>query len=509
MEHCTLAPGGPQVYSLWARGHPPPVLDAGDRRHEGLRRRPPGRGHPQRPPADGLRIAGVEGIAPPSRTTGKLTTPTAAIAAARTRQRRDLHPARPGRHRRAGRLRHRRDQPRGLADDHHVRRASPTLAVIDAVTGAAPLPHARSTPVRAQHAAPAVAVLPRRRARRYAESTSTSPRGAGSAPGATTSPATTPTPTPTSTTTTRREPVRGGARRRSGTRGTTGSSRSTSSNVDVLRQPLPLLVEPEQAVLLAGQPRAERHAGLLLRQQLARPPAAGADRLHRGGRQLPAGQPQPGRARAATPSTPRPTTAPTPTTACPTAPTSTTPTWPRRRTASAAMQMYLQHQPGTSYPDGDPFVADQRRRRGRHRLPRVHARPVQPAGRRRPRATRTLGGVQAGAMGEAWSDWYAMDYLVDAGPAEGPTRARSTCVLFQYDGAGVALDRTEPIDCTVGVRRPRCCNGGATGHRGGYTYARLRPGGRRPRGAHRRRDLGADAVGPARRGSARGPPSRW
>ena len=27
----------------------------------------------------------------------------------------------------------------------------------------------------------------------------------------------------------------------------------------------------------------------------------------------------------------------------------------------------------------------------------------------------TLGGIQAGAMGEAWSDWYAMDYLVNTG----------------------------------------------------------------------------------------------
>ena len=27
----------------------------------------------------------------------------------------------------------------------------------------------------------------------------------------------------------------------------------------------------------------------------------------------------------------------------------------------------------------------------------------------------TLGEVQAGSMGEAWSDWYAMDYLVGQG----------------------------------------------------------------------------------------------
>ena len=63
----------------------------------------------------------------------------------------------------------------------------------------------------------------------------------------------------------------------------------------LLQQPVALLVEPEQAVLVAHQPRAERDAGLLLRQQLARPPAEGADRLHRGRRQLPDRQPRQGR----------------------------------------------------------------------------------------------------------------------------------------------------------------------------------------------------------------------
>ena len=154
----------------------------------------------------------------------------------------------------------------------------------------------------------------------------------------------------------------------------------------LLQQPVALLVEPRPAVLVAHQPGPERHAGLLLRQHLARPPEGGADRLHRGRRQLPAGQPQQARQGAVTPSPPRPTTARTPPTACPTVPTSTTPTWRRRPTATTpSMQMYLQHQPHTSYSfSGDAVLPDQRRRRGGHRLPRVHPRPVQPPGRRRP-----------------------------------------------------------------------------------------------------------------------------
>jgi len=41
--------------------------------------------------------------------------------------------------------------------------------------------------------------------------------------------------------------------------------------------------------------------------------------------------------------------------------------------------------------------------------------------------------------------------------------------MFQYDGAGIFLDRTEPMDCKVGVSKPRCL-GGTTGRTEGYTY---------------------------------------
>jgi extracellular elastinolytic metalloproteinase len=131
------------------------------------------------------------------------------------------------------------------------------------------------------------------------------------------------------------------------------------------------------------------------------------------------------------------------------------------------MQMYLQHTPGTTYPDGDPFsptnVGDEADTVYHEYTHGLSNRLVVDADGRS-----TLGGVQAGAMGEAWSDWYAMDYLVDQGlqPDRG---VDGDVVLFQYDGAGVALDRTEPMDCPVGSTSPSC-PGTDTAGPGGYTY---------------------------------------
>ncbi|HEY7043694.1 MAG TPA: M36 family metallopeptidase, partial [Nocardioidaceae bacterium] len=135
---------------------------------------------------------------------------------------------------------------------------------------------------------------------------------------------------------------------------------------------------------------------------------------------------------------------------------------------SPRMAMFLQHLPFTSYPDGDEWAptnvgdeADTVYHEYTHGL--SNRLVVDASGRS------TLGDVQAGAMGEAWSDWYAMDYLVQQG-LQKDRPASGDVVLFQYDGEGVSLDRTEPIDCAVGATTPRC-PGGATGHRGGYTYA--------------------------------------
>ncbi len=132
------------------------------------------------------------------------------------------------------------------------------------------------------------------------------------------------------------------------------------------------------------------------------------------------------------------------------------------------MQMYLQHQPGTSYPDEDPFsptnVGDEADTVYHEYTHGLSNRLVVDAG-----GNSTLGEVQAGSMGEAWSDWYAMDYLVARG-LQADRSGTADIVVFQYDGAGTAVDRTEPLDCKVGDKSP-ACTGGATGHTGGYTYA--------------------------------------
>jgi len=132
------------------------------------------------------------------------------------------------------------------------------------------------------------------------------------------------------------------------------------------------------------------------------------------------------------------------------------------------MQLHLQHQPGTSYPAGDPYSptnvgdeADTVYHEYTHGL--SNRLVVDAAG------NSTLGPAQGGAMGEGWSDWYAMDYLV----GEGLQKDQPDVVdvrLFQYDGAGADLDRTEPLDCAKHSPSP-LCDGGKSGHTGGYTYA--------------------------------------
>jgi extracellular elastinolytic metalloproteinase len=135
---------------------------------------------------------------------------------------------------------------------------------------------------------------------------------------------------------------------------------------------------------------------------------------------------------------------------------------------SPRMQMYLQHEPGTSYPGGDPFaptnVGDEADTVYHEYTHGLSNRLVIDA-----TGGSALGPVQGGSMGEAWSDWYAMDYLVRKN-LQSDVKGKVDVVLFQYDGAGVALDRTEPVDCKVGSTSPKC-GGGATGHLGGYTYA--------------------------------------
>ena len=55
----------------------------------------------------------------------------------------------------------------------------------------------------------------------------------------------------------------------------------------------------------------------------------------------------------------------------------------------------------------------------------------------------TLNGPQSGAMGEAWSDWYAYDYLQSVG-LEKDTKKPGELVVFEYSTAGANTIRTEP-----------------------------------------------------------------
>ncbi|MFD2079398.1 F5/8 type C domain-containing protein [Actinopolymorpha cephalotaxi] len=80
----------------------------------------------------------------------------------------------------------------------------------------------------------------------------------------------------------------------------------------------------------------------------------------------------------------------------------------------------------------------------------------------------TLGNVQAGSMGEAWSDWYAEDFLVRTGLVR-DTRAPGEVRVGEYVGHGQDLIRSQPIDCPVGSTSPKCPGTPATGP-GGYTY---------------------------------------
>jgi extracellular elastinolytic metalloproteinase len=79
----------------------------------------------------------------------------------------------------------------------------------------------------------------------------------------------------------------------------------------------------------------------------------------------------------------------------------------------------------------------------------------------------TIGNSQARAMGEGWSDWYAMDYLVSKGlqpdtPTVGDVR------VGRYLTGGSSI-RIEPLDCPVGTTAAICAGTSRSGP-GGYTY---------------------------------------
>jgi extracellular elastinolytic metalloproteinase len=68
---------------------------------------------------------------------------------------------------------------------------------------------------------------------------------------------------------------------------------------------------------------------------------------------------------------------------------------------------------------------------------------------------------QSGSMGEAWSDWYAMDYLVDEG-FETDDPPAGDVILGAYLGNGNSIFRSKALDCPA---PPDSCDG--------YTYGDL------------------------------------
>jgi hypothetical protein len=79
-----------------------------------------------------------------------------------------------------------------------------------------------------------------------------------------------------------------------------------------------------------------------------------------------------------------------------------------------------------------------------------------------------LDAFQSGAMGEGWSDWYAVDYLVEQGFAS-DTVAVGEVTLDRYLGNEEPTIRTEGLDCPVAPVSADCPGGYGTGDDGGYT----------------------------------------
>ncbi|KFG07897.1 MULTISPECIES: M36 family metallopeptidase [Streptomyces] len=81
----------------------------------------------------------------------------------------------------------------------------------------------------------------------------------------------------------------------------------------------------------------------------------------------------------------------------------------------------------------------------------------------------TLVSQQAGAMGEAWSDWYALDFLADEHLRRDTRRTDGEMTLDPAGWTDSAPSRTQGLDCPVGSASPRCPGTSAAGP-GGYTY---------------------------------------
>jgi extracellular elastinolytic metalloproteinase len=132
------------------------------------------------------------------------------------------------------------------------------------------------------------------------------------------------------------------------------------------------------------------------------------------------------------------------------------------------MQMYLFHAPGFN-DNEDPLVpttgsldASVQYHEYTHGL--SNRLVVDPDG------VEALNTIQAGSMGEAWSDYYAMDYLVKKGFLKDTAKA-GNLLEGDYVAAGQHIIRTMAIDCPVGATTSGCTSGFDGVTKGGYTYA--------------------------------------
>ncbi len=82
-----------------------------------------------------------------------------------------------------------------------------------------------------------------------------------------------------------------------------------------------------------------------------------------------------------------------------------------------------------------------------------------------------LNTIQAGSMGEAWSDYYALDYLVTKGLLT-DTAKPGELLEGRYVAGGLHTIRTMAIDCPPDATS-RGCTSGFDGSKGGYTYGQF------------------------------------
>ncbi|MEA2171759.1 MAG: extracellular elastinolytic metalloproteinase, partial [Solirubrobacteraceae bacterium] len=83
--------------------------------------------------------------------------------------------------------------------------------------------------------------------------------------------------------------------------------------------------------------------------------------------------------------------------------------------------------------------------------------------------TGALNAPQSGAMGEAWSDWYASDYQTALGLKSDNLATPGDIDVGAYSDADPHALRTQALDCPVGALSA-ACPGGVLTSVGGYTY---------------------------------------